>query len=112
MSEVIWIILLCGAGTFLQRWLPFFRARRRAQSGRGSESMRLWLSGVGPAAVAALLVISVIGILGAQPNAPRMLTVFAALACVAVVHRLAGGGIALPTLSGAIVYGALTQFFG
>jgi len=112
VSEMICIIMLCGVGTFLLRWLPFFRARRSAQSGRGSEIARAWLSGVGPAAVAALLVISLIDSIGGQPDAHRLLTVCVALACVAFVHRVALGGIALPTLSGALVYGALSQFLG
>lgn len=112
MSEMIWVIVLCGGGTFLLRWLPFFRARRSAESGRGSAIVRVWLGGVGPAAVAAMLVISLIGSIGGQAGARRLLTVCVALACVAFVHRMARGGIALATLSGAFVYGALSQFFG
>jgi branched-subunit amino acid transport protein AzlD len=108
MLEMFWIILACGIGTFLLRWLPFRHARRqhRAESA-GSNRMGRWLAGVGPAAISALLMVSVWGVI-APAFAPSQLSRTAlALAVVVLVRLVARGGVVLPTLCGALVYGVL-----
>lgn len=109
MSEMIWTVALCGLCTFLLRWFPFFRSRQGAQSLNASSALNVWLRGVGPAAISALLVVSLIGVQSAEPIDLHVFRIGVALVCVAVVHRIARGGISLPTLSGALVYGALSQ---
>lgn len=110
MAEMIWMIALCGAGTFLLRWLPLWRARRRGRMERGAEGLQRWLAGVGPAAIAALLVVALWGVLDAEVHVDRLLSAVVALACVCGVRRLRGGGVAVPTLSGAVMFGLLSYW--
>lgn len=110
MNEMIWLIALCGIGTFLLRWLPLWRARRQGRTGRGADGMERWLVGVGPAAIAALLVVALWDVLETDVRAGRISSVVAALACVWGARWLRGGGIAIPTLSGAIVFGLLSYW--
>lgn len=107
MGGMVWMIALCGAGTFLLRWLPLWRARRRRGAHDGAEGVQGWLAGVGPAAIAALLVAAVWSVLGAEVRSPRVLTAVVAFGCVVGVRWIRGGGVAVPTLVGAVVYGVL-----
>lgn len=107
MSEMIWIIALCGAGTFVLRWLPLWHARRKRKTDLGPGRLQLWLSGVGPAAISALLVVALWDVFGTEVSNVRNLSTLAALSCVWVVRRLRGGGVAIPTLSGAAMFGLL-----
>lgn len=107
MTQVWLIVLLSGLGTFALRWLPLWRARCQPGEALASHRMRRWLSGVGPAAIVALLVVSLWGGLQADPRWGRILATVLALAVVAIVHRLRRGGVALPTLLGALVYGLM-----
>lgn len=111
MSRMLWILMLCGAATFALRWLPLWRTRRRgrASSRPPCAFIQRWLAGVGPAAIAALLAVSVSGLPGAGTDLSRMLCIALALAVIGVVHR-AGAGIALPTLAGALAYGLMAYF--
>ena len=111
MSRMLWILMLCGAATFALRWLPLWRTRRRgrASSPLPSAFIQRWLAGVGPAAIAALLAVSVSGLPGAGLDLSHMLSIALALAVIGVVHR-AGAGIALPTLAGALAYGLMAYF--
>lgn len=110
MSRMLWILWLCGAATFLLRWLPLWQARRQGRRVRAASPLvQRWLAGVGPAAIAALLAVSVAGLLGADPVPGRMVCVALALAVICLARR-AGGGIALPTLAGALAYGLLAHF--
>lgn len=110
MSRMLWILLLCGAVTFLLRWLPLWQARRRGRTARAaSPVVQRWLAGVGPAAITALLAVSISGLLGADPERGRMVSIGLSLAAICVA-RLVGGGIALPTLAGALAYALLAHF--
>lgn len=118
MSHAWWIVLLSGAGTFLLRWLPLrqaLRASRAASPSRQSTSARLLqalLAGVGAAAIGALLVVSLWGVMALPAwHAGRMIACAAALTVVAVLHRWVRT-TAVPTLAGALVYGALTHWLG
>lgn len=103
-AYVLWIVVLCGMGTFLLRYGPaWLHARRPAPDPETSVLARL-LQAIGPAAIAALLVVSLRTELADQPPA-RIIAAAAALAVVVAVKRLVGG-VAGPTLAGAAVYGS------
>lgn len=110
MAEMVWMIALCGAGTYLLRWLPLWRARNQRMEKSGAEGVQRWLAGVGPAAIAALLVVALWGVLDADAPAGRVLSAVAALACVWGARWLRGGGVAIPTLSGAVAFGLLSYW--
>lgn len=74
-----------------------------------SALVQRWLAGVGPAAIAALLAVSIAGLPGAGPEPGRMASMALALAVICVA-RLAAGGIAVPTLAGALAYALLVCF--
>lgn len=109
MSEMPWIVVLCGVGTFLLRWLPLWSARHRRHTGRTTAALQKWLEGVGPAAIAALLVVSVWGQIAADARPGRVAIVVLALGCTAAARRVCRGGIAVPTLAGALTYGVLSH---
>ena len=115
MSTTSWIVLLSGLGTFALRWLPWRRAMRPMQPGvrwRGQHLLQRALGGVGPAAVAALLLVSLWGLVEVQDTAWRpLLAGLGGLLVVAGVRRLLGG-MAWPTLLGALCYGGLMQLLG
>ncbi len=106
MSQSLWILLLCGAGTFVLRWLPLWHARRRGHSAGALRRAPRWLAGVGPAAIAALFAVSVGGLLAGDANPRRVAAMALALSAIGIAHRVRGG-IALPTLAGALAYGLL-----
>lgn len=103
-----WMVLLCGAGTFVLRWLPLWQARRQGRSVRATRWVQRWLGGVGPSAIAALLAVSVAGLQADGLQAGRMASMAGAFGVIGMV-RLAGGGIALSTLAGALAYGLMAH---
>ena len=109
MSYTFWILLLCGASTFGLRWLPLWQARRRGHSARASRKVQRWLAGVGPAAIAALFVVSTWGLLVSDVRWGRVAVISVALLAICLA-RLVRGGIAMPTLAGALTYGLLAHF--
>lgn len=109
MSELIVIVLLCGAGTFFLRLLPIWRARRKAGTAAAHGLLQSFLRGIGPAAITALLVVSLWPMIGGQDGLIRTAAIAAALLVIVAVKRLKGG-IAGPTLAGAAVYGLLMHF--
>lgn len=112
-----WIVLLSGLGTFALRWLPWRQARRRADRRVGRPHAAGWveraLVGVGPAAITALLLVSLWGLVqGAEaPAWSPVLAAVGGLATVALVRRIVGG-MAWPTLLGALAYGGVVQWLG
>lgn len=100
--ELFLLILICGIGTYLLRWLPL-RWQQGGAYERLHPRLRLALAALGPAAIVALLIASLWpsithGTLSAQ------LVLTGALAAIALTRALCGG-IALPTLGGVLVYG-------
>lgn len=109
-KSVVTIILLCGLGTFLLRWLPLWHARRAAD--RASTHAGRWrrlFEGVGPAAIAALLAVSLAGYFPQALAPARAAGLILALAAVAASKRWIGG-IAWPTLVGALAYGVAMRW--
>ncbi|WXL24224.1 AzlD domain-containing protein [Ectopseudomonas mendocina] len=107
MMQMFWIILACGVGTFLLRWLPLRQARKRHTTERGSAAVVRLLAGVGPAAVSALFTVSIYGLLGTEHTLNQFFRIVSALAIVVMVRMLTRGGVAIPTLCGALGYGLL-----
>lgn len=108
ISETILIIILCGVGTFLLRFLPIWQTRRAAASTHSSRRIQRLLQGIGPAAIMALLVISLWPMLVTDFQIARGFSALVALAVIALLKHWRGG-IALPTLTGALSYGVLMQ---
>jgi len=112
MTLELLVIIACGVGTFLLRCFPIWRARNRAQSPRPSRPHRRhtraqrFFAGIGPAALTALLLVSLWPFFRDFSHAPRLVSASIALIVIVVVKRLTRG-LAAPTLLGAAVYGAL-----
>jgi len=130
------VVIACGVGTFLLRFLPIWRARNRARSRRPSRSplelnharrvawmaiplrrslrgvkdfQRKFFAGIGPAALTALLLVSLWPFFRDVSHAPRLISAAVALIVVVVVKRLTRS-LAAPTLVGAAVYGVLMHY--
>ncbi|RMX08637.1 branched-chain amino acid transport [Corticibacter populi] len=117
MSRIEWIILLSGVGTFALRWLPLRQARRRLRrplADAAPSALQRLLAGIGPAAIAALLMVSLLSLpatAGPAQGLPGRQIIAAALALLLVwLLRLRVKGIAMPTLAGALAYGLLLQW--
>lgn len=110
ISETDVIVILCGAGTFLLRFLPIWQNRRKkVKSSATSGAMQRFLQGIGPAAISALLAISLWSMVkGGQGIAPIVTIGLALLSIFLVKQKF--GGIGGPTLAGAVVYGFLMHF--
>lgn len=101
--------MICGVLTFLLRWLPLRHPpQQRVGSARGRAVWSI-LGALGPAAITALLVVSVWPAAERLKDAPTWVALGAGLSTVWLVRRFAGG-IALPTLLAALVYGACRYF--
>jgi len=99
-------ILLAGVATFLLRWLPL-----RQNPGKHRtlpEAATRILAGIGPAAITALLTLSLAGLVSFPPDR-RALAVATALVFIVICKRVTGG-IVVPTLAGALVYGLVAAF--
>jgi len=107
----LWVIFACGAGTFLLRFLPIWRVLRQKpgsspQAPQDHNRIQRFFAGVGPAALTALLLVSIWPFFRHASDAPRILAAALALVVLLAVKRWRRG-IAAPTLAGAIVYGVL-----
>ncbi len=111
ISQLDSIVLLCGAGTFLLRFLPIWKARRKSDAPATSGRLHRLFQGVGPAAITALLVVSLWPTLVTNFHPTSALATCLALLSILVIKRLCGG-IAGPTLVGAIFYGLFMHWFG
>ncbi|MCX5591941.1 hypothetical protein [Alcaligenes endophyticus] len=100
------VIALAGLGTYLIRVLPMkWHERGQQQHSDKAHSTRLIpvLQAIGPAAIVALLCISLAGLLTPPSWLSDSLCVALGLLGVMVGHRL--GGIAIGTLLGVLTYG-------
>ncbi|WP_043528173.1 AzlD domain-containing protein [Litchfieldella xinjiangensis] len=109
LSRLDLIVLLCGLGTFLLRWLPVWHARRERQQRPPPVVLQRLLRAIGPAAITSLLVVSLWPIVTQPENGAPILAVGLALLVMVIVKRFKGG-IALPTLLGAATYGGALHF--
>lgn len=99
------VIAACSLGTLAIRLWPMLWHKKNGPDALGPRMHRV-LSALGPAAIAALLVASLWPqVAVAQPLWP-VLRLLAALAAIVLARRL-GGGVAMPTLAGVLVYGLL-----
>lgn len=99
-------IVVCGVGTFLLRLIPLWKEPNHAPEKGFVHQLS---SAIGPAAVTSLLVAMLWPIISVGEFQRSVMMLQGMLATWAV-QRL-WGGIALPTLCGATVYGALTALF-
>ncbi|NYT66289.1 AzlD domain-containing protein [Alcaligenaceae bacterium] len=109
MSETDLIVILCGAGTFLLRFLPIWQNRRKVKSTTTSLAMQRFLQGIGPAAISALLALSLWSIVQDSQGMTPTVAVAMALLGIYLVKQILGG-IGAPTLAGAVIYGLLMHF--
>ena len=104
------VIVLCGAGTFLLRFIPVWRSRSQhnAEQPQEPSALNRFFQGIGPAAITALLLISLWPFFITDASWQKALCAGAALLVIYSVKKLAGG-LAGPTLVGAVAYGLLMQ---
>lgn len=104
ISEPTLTILLAGVITFLLRWLPFqYQGNERKPL---PPYLKRVLLAVGPAAITALLTVSLLPIVSTSLLGTKGLATCAALLSIALYKKYLGG-IALPTLLGALVFGVV-----
>ncbi|MEP4545206.1 MAG: AzlD domain-containing protein [Saccharospirillum sp.] len=95
------LILLAGTGTFLMRFLPLVTG---AGLSRRPSPLTLMLSALGVTAIAALIVLSLVGLW--QPDQALGSAVRLLVGGVSVLVALrVSGHVGLATLAGAVVYG-------
>ncbi|MGV8892485.1 MAG: AzlD domain-containing protein [Burkholderiaceae bacterium] len=111
ISRLDLIVLLCGVGTFLLRFLPMWQARWKPSASTSSGPLYRLFQGIGPAAITALLVVSLWPTLVTNFHPASALGTCLALLVILIIKRLRGG-IAAPTLAGAIIYGLFMHRFG
>ena len=111
MSHLDLIVLLCGAGTFLLRFLPLWQARRKPGVADSSKPLHCLFQGIGPAAITALLVVSLWSTQVTNFHLTSAFGTCLALLAIVAIKRLVGG-ITVPTLAGAIIYGLFMHGFG
>lgn len=104
-SVLMLVIALAGLGTYLIRVLPMKWHERGQRQGAKAQSTRLLavLQAIGPAAIVALLCISLAGLVEPSNWRNDGLCVLLGLLGVMAGHRL--GGIAVGTLLGVFAYG-------
>lgn len=104
------VILLCGAGTFLLRFIPIWRSRSQQQPDKAPaeklSALQRFFQGIGPAAITALLLVSLWPFFVTSSSWPKALSALLALLVTYIGKRITRG-LAGPTLLGAAVYGLL-----
>ena len=106
------VVLLCGVVTFALRWLPFWWASQtRTSANSASTKTREILLGVGPAAIAGLLTVSLWGLVAPDLKPGRSIPALLSMAFIILIRMKFKGSIAAPTLAGAMIFGVLTQLF-
>ena len=98
--ELLLLIVLAGLGTYLMRLLPMLYGQQLA-AGRGV--LALVLSALGVAAITALIVVSLVDLVGQQVGVLRLL--LASLTVLVTLKVVRNVGVA--TLVGALAYGLL-----
>lgn len=102
------LLLLCGLGTFLLRYLPWQVLSWQSGQQKAAPGFLLrMLQGVGPAAIAALFLVSFMPMLDTQ-QPPQFLAAAIAATAVYGVKR-ATGSLAWSILISAVIYGVIMQ---
>ena len=105
MTSPIWLIITAAIGTFLLRFIPFLLAHNAERVRRGAQWWEPFLVGIGPAAVASLLVASLAPDL--LTKSKTQVTAIVVALCIVFLTKRLVGGIAIATLLGALVYGLI-----
>ena len=107
MSEttLLWVIILCGAGTFLIRFLPLRWQDKGAGKGVMKGRLRHALDAIGPSAIVALLVTSFWSMVDMAAFTYDTLAIILGLLGVCAGKKILGS-IAWATLAGVCAYGA------
>lgn len=102
------LLALCGLGTFLLRYVPLrVLSWQSGQRKTAPEFLLRMLQGVGPAAIAALWLVSFMPMLDTQQPPQFLAAVIAATAVYGV--KRATGSLALSILLSAVIYGVIMQ---
>jgi len=104
-ATVLAVILCSGIGTFLIRWLPMRWQERGTGGAMKAGWLRRALDAIGPAAIVALLTVSLVGLLEPQEPVASALPLLAGLLGVVAGRRYLHT-IAWSTLTGVLAYGA------
>lgn len=108
MLEDVFLVTLCGLGTFMLRYLPLLALARKASGHRKPpEIISRAIAATGPAAIAALLLLALLPLFEQEPSW-QWLAVMAGVLGVCVVKRLSGS-LALSIILGSVLYGVLMQ---
>lgn len=110
MNDAVWLIIAAGLGTFLLRFIPLQRAQKDASKRTDSRWWEPFFVSIGPAAIAALLVASLVPELLNGTSRHAMAVAAGLCAVVAVKREL--GGFAVATLVGALTYGLVRAGLG
>lgn len=102
-------IACCGLGTFLLRYLPLLR---RVTTGRRHAAWNGFLQAVGPAAITALVVVSLWGMVSFQIASPKTLAVTIGVFGTVLAHWLTGKNLVLTVLGGTLAYGVAIALLG
>lgn len=103
-STLVLVIVAAGAATLLIRLLPMLWQQKGAKKSRSRPLLRNVLEAIGPAAIVALLSVSLWGMVAAQPSTEGILPVIMGLLGV-LVGKKTLGSIASATLGGVLAYG-------
>lgn len=101
------VVLLCGVGTFLLRFIPIWRSRSQQAKNiqpNASSALHRFFQGIGPAAITALLLVSLWPFFVTSGSWQKPLSAVIALFVIFVTKRITRG-LAGPTLLGSAVYG-------
>jgi len=105
-TSLLWIAVLSGVGTFLVRFLPMAWHMRNSARRQPRGAWRRGMDAIGPAAIVALLTVSLWGLVNGAAPMRSMLAVAAGLLGVWLGRRYVGS-IAWATLAGVLAYGAM-----
>lgn len=97
------LIILCGIGTYLMRFLPFATGQQLSKD-RGR--LALFLGALGVAAMSALVMLSLAGLWQQSPTWAGGTRLVAGTAAVLATLKLTSN-VGLATLAGAAIYGLL-----
>lgn len=102
-NVLLWVIALSGVGTLLIRVLPMMW-QGKIPGGRHDRALRKALNAVGPAAITALLLVSIWGMVALENVAQTGLPIVVGLIGVALGSKYLGS-IAWATIAGVLSYG-------